>query len=93
MSQYEAYVSQICKEFKPQKIIISVIGNDFNESLYESRARSGFFHYHKNGKLLPTYYDVSLFRKFANKSNLIRYLYFHCRGLSVVSLYFLEYVL
>jgi len=77
LSQYEAYVSQICREFKPQKIIISIVENDFIESLYENRARAGFFHYHKNGKLLPTYYNVSSFRKIANKSSLIKYLYFH----------------
>ncbi len=77
LSQYHAYAKQVCSDYKPTAMVISIIGNDFDESLYDQRARSGFFHYDSSGALVPTTYEISTLRQWANRSSLIRYMYFN----------------
>ena len=77
LSQYEAYAQEICNVYKPKKLIITIIENDFDESLYESRKRNGFFHYYYSGELKATPNEISLIRRIVTKSNIVRYLYFH----------------
>lgn len=76
LSQYEAYLSEACRRFTPRKVIFTIVGNDFDESLYESRKRNGFFHY-RNGELTPTPYEIGFLRRVANQSSLIKYVYFN----------------
>ncbi len=78
LSQYEAYLNEACTRYNIEKLIINIVANDFDESIFENRVRDGFFHYYDNGtKLSPTPYVLSPLRQFANKSNLIRYIYFN----------------
>jgi hypothetical protein len=77
LSQYQAYVDEICERYRPTKIVIPIINNDFDESLYEHRSRDGFFNYDEDGTLRPTPYSLGLLRQAANASSLVRYVYFH----------------
>lgn len=77
LSQYQAYAADVCREFSPAAMVFTIIANDFEESFHQHRARDGFYHYRNNGELLPTPYRISTARKLANRSSLIRYLYFH----------------
>ena len=82
LSQYEAYLQQACREFKIKRAVFLIVSNDFQSSLFQYRKRAGFFHYHDNGgsvRLEGTPYEVGLLRRMANRSKLIRYLYFHLR--------------
>lgn len=77
LSQYEAYLSQACREFSPTQVIIPIVANDFGESIYRYRIRDGFFHYREDGSLLPTPYPIGRLRRFANGSSLVKYVYFN----------------
>jgi hypothetical protein len=79
ISQYHAYVNEICERYKPTNIFLLIIPNDFKQSLKEHRIRNGWFHYDKSGSLKPTPYEISWYRALANNSSLIRYLYFNLR--------------
>lgn len=45
-SQYIAYARYACQTFRPQRLVISVVGNDFDESIYAHRQRDGLFNLH-----------------------------------------------
>ena len=79
LSQYEAYFKEVCIRYDVQKLIIAIISNDFSQSLEEKKIRDGFFHYDDDYayKLKATPYKLSLIRKIANSSNIIRYIYFN----------------
>src|SRR4051812_26195055 len=46
LSQYVAYARHACEVYHPQRIVVSVVGNDFDESVFGNRLRDGFFHLH-----------------------------------------------
>jgi hypothetical protein len=46
LSQYIAYARHACELYRPERLVILVVGNDFDESVYAKRARNGFFHLH-----------------------------------------------
>ncbi len=79
LSQYEAYLMESCKQFRPTAAVFAIIHNDFDESFRAHRARSGFFHYSDDAPhtLTPTPYKISTLRKWVTKSNLVRYAFFN----------------
>jgi hypothetical protein len=44
LSQYVAYAAQACAVYHPQRLVVVVVGNDFDESVYANRRRNGIFH-------------------------------------------------
>jgi acetyltransferase AlgX (SGNH hydrolase-like protein) len=44
LSQYIAYVQHASTTYHPQKIVVTVVGNDFDESIYSHRKRDGIYH-------------------------------------------------
>ncbi len=44
LSQYVAYAQHACSIYHPQRLVVNVVGNDFDESLYTHRKRDGLFH-------------------------------------------------
>jgi len=85
LSQYEAYLSEVCQKFPPKKVIIPIIANDFNQSLYKHRKKDGFFHYHDGGILKPSPYALNFVQRTLTGSSLVRYFYFHLGGAPALS--------
>lgn len=78
LSQYEAYAREVCERYKPEKLIIVVVENDYLQSFYDHRIRDGFFHYRgEELDLRATEYHLSPLRELANASSLVRYVYFN----------------
>ncbi|MEO0618219.1 MAG: SGNH/GDSL hydrolase family protein [Pseudomonadota bacterium] len=79
LSQYEAYLDEVCDTFQPQAAVFAIIHNDFDESFRAHRSRDGFFHYAdaEPHALAPSPYDISTLRRIVTKSNLVRYLFFN----------------
>ncbi|MDC0238539.1 SGNH/GDSL hydrolase family protein [Gammaproteobacteria bacterium] len=77
LSQYEAYVQDVCERYRPNIIIISIVNNDFDQSFSAHHGASGFYHYNNNGEIEPTYYSLGLWKELANRSSLVKYVYFH----------------
>ncbi len=46
LSQYVAYVRHACDIYRPERVVVVVVGNDFDESLYAHRLRDGIHHLH-----------------------------------------------
>jgi hypothetical protein len=46
LSQYVACVRHAAVTYHPEKIVVSVVGNDFDESVYAHRQRDGIYHLH-----------------------------------------------
>ena len=46
LSQYVAYAQHACTVYRPERMIVTVVGNDFDESVYSHRRRNGIFHLH-----------------------------------------------
>lgn len=46
LSQYVAYATHACETYRPERLVITIVGNDFDESLFARRQRNGFFHLH-----------------------------------------------
>jgi hypothetical protein len=46
ISQYVAYAAHACATYRPQRMAVVVVSNDFDESLYDQRARNGVHHLH-----------------------------------------------
>ena len=46
LSQYIAYARHACEIYRPERLVITVVGNDFDESVFANRQRNGFFHLH-----------------------------------------------
>jgi hypothetical protein len=44
LSQYVAYAQHACSLYHPQRLVVNVVGNDFDESVFEHRGRNGLFH-------------------------------------------------
>jgi hypothetical protein len=46
LPQYVAYARHACAVYRPQRMVVSVVGNDFDESVYAHRRRNGIHHLH-----------------------------------------------
>jgi hypothetical protein len=46
LSQYVACVQHAAVTYHPEKIVVTVVGNDFDESVYAHRQRDGIYHLH-----------------------------------------------
>jgi hypothetical protein len=44
LSQYVAYADYACTHYHPDRMVVSIVGNDFDESVVTHRKRNGFFH-------------------------------------------------
>ena len=44
LSQYVAYAAHACAVYHPERLVVTVVGNDFDESVYAHRRRNGIFH-------------------------------------------------
>jgi hypothetical protein len=44
LSQYVAYARHACAVYRPARMIVNVVGNDFDESIVDHRRRNGLFH-------------------------------------------------
>jgi len=44
LSQYVAYARHACAVYRPARIVVNVVGNDFDESIFVHRRRNGLFH-------------------------------------------------
>jgi hypothetical protein len=44
ISQYVAYADYACTHYHPDRMVVSIVGNDFDESVVTHRKRNGFFH-------------------------------------------------
>lgn len=78
LSQYLAYARYARDEFRPVKIIVVIVGNDFDESLLKYKA-SGGFHYFADDdqgilQLVRQDYSPSLLTRALRNSMLARYL-------------------
>jgi len=79
LSQYVAYADYACKHFHPDRMVVTNVGNDYDESVVTHRKRNGFFHlYPRPGggfdyKLTPLP-PPSLAERVARRSALALYL-------------------
>jgi hypothetical protein len=46
MSQYVAYAAHACATYRPQRMVVVIVNNDFDESIYANRVRNGVHHLH-----------------------------------------------
>lgn len=46
LSQYVAYARHACETYRPERLVVTIVGNDFDESVFANRQRNGFFHLH-----------------------------------------------
>ena len=44
LSQYLAYARHACAAYRPARLVVNVVGNDFDESIFDYRRRNGIFH-------------------------------------------------
>ncbi len=44
LSQYVAYAKHACAVYRPERLIVVVVGNDFDESIHAYRRRDGIYH-------------------------------------------------
>jgi hypothetical protein len=44
LTQYVAYAKHACAVYHPQRLVVVIVGNDFDESVYAHRRRDGIFH-------------------------------------------------
>jgi hypothetical protein len=44
LSQYVAYAQHACAVYRPQRLVVVIVGNDFDESVFEHRRRDGIYH-------------------------------------------------
>ena len=44
LSQYVAYARHACGLYHPERLVVTVVGNDFDESIHAHRKRDGVFH-------------------------------------------------
>jgi hypothetical protein len=44
LSQYVAYANYACTHFHPDRMVVTTVGNDYDESVVTHRKRNGFFH-------------------------------------------------
>jgi hypothetical protein len=44
LSQYVAYARHACSVYRPARVVVSVVGNDFDQSVFAHRQRNGIYH-------------------------------------------------
>jgi hypothetical protein len=44
LSQYVAYARHACAVYQPERLVVVIVGNDFDESVYPHRRRDGIYH-------------------------------------------------
>src|SRR5215468_7543823 len=44
LTQYLAYAQHACTTYRPARLVVNVVGNDFDESVVTHRRRNGIFH-------------------------------------------------
>jgi hypothetical protein len=44
LSQYVAYARHACAVYRPQRLVVVIVGNDFDESIADHRRRDGIYH-------------------------------------------------
>ncbi len=78
LSQYLQYAGYVAQEFQADRLVVLVVGNDFDESLLRYNARPGghYFAEDRGGGLYlqRVDYDVSPWRKLVRRSKLGMYL-------------------
>ncbi|GAB7022229.1 SGNH/GDSL hydrolase family protein [Salidesulfovibrio brasiliensis] len=83
LSQYLAFAEFARDEFKPQKMVFIVVGNDFDESLVNFKQSPGFHYFAPNpdGKLnlVLKDYEPSAGKEILAASHLVRYLVINVR--------------
>jgi hypothetical protein len=90
LSQYVAYAHHACVNYHPERMIVNVVGNDFDESVVTHRLRDGFFHLYERPdktfdyKLTP-YHPPSLAERVFRNSSLALYLARNANLRSVVT--------
>lgn len=81
LSQYVAWLRYVCETYEPDAAIITVVGNDIDESYFPLRPRDGFYHYRDGPdgrrQLVLSEYRVGPLRALAYRSSLARYLFFN----------------
>ncbi len=82
MSQYLMFAQMMRDKYHPDFMIVSIVGNDFDESLpqYKNAPRFHYFVEDENGQLKPSLigeYRPSFFKELISRSALVRYLYFN----------------
>ena len=78
LSQYIQMIKFSEKEFSPTHYIITIVGNDFDESLCKYKQKLGTWCYDKNFKLIFIPFEgYSFKRSMARKSSFLRYLVFN----------------
>ncbi len=78
LSQYLAYAEFAATEVAPDKLVVVVVGNDFDESLLRYRRRAGFHHFAETEDggldLVQLDYTPSTIRRLGRAFALVRYL-------------------
>ena len=46
LSQYVAYAQYACAVYRPQRLVVVIVGNDFDESVFSHRLLGGIYHLH-----------------------------------------------
>lgn len=46
LSQYVAYARHACAVYRPARMVVNVVGNDFDQSVFVHRLRNGIYHLH-----------------------------------------------
>jgi hypothetical protein len=78
-SQYVAYAAHACAAYRPQRMVVPAISNDFDESVYANRVREGIHHLHPRAgggfelKLTPAR-PLRWYEQIARRSALALYL-------------------
>ena len=100
LSQYLGYCRYLRDHFKPSAIIINVVGNDFDESLFEYKNAPGYHYFHSDNnkelynKLVPNQKQTHLlgfiptesyFATILRESRLMQYLYKNAKIMSVIN--------
>lgn len=78
LSQYLYYIGYVNREFRPDGIVVSIVDNDFYQSLLRRKSLPGFHYYDRleNGSLNLTLkeYKPSLIKRIFRNSRLVMYL-------------------
>ncbi len=82
MSQYPIFAQMMWEKYDPDFLIVSIVENDFDESLpeYKNMPRFHYFVEDEKGQLRPTLigeHRPGFFKELMSKSSLVRYLYFN----------------
>jgi len=87
LSQYVAYAEWASREFRPQKLVVVVVSNDYDESLIWNKSAEGFHYYDQAAdeslELLRVDYEPGLMVNIVSRSHLLMYLLTNVRVLNM----------